>query len=294
MLRTISTEDYQRWIDGDLKFSSPEVKQAVELMSDIWFKPGYAYGGREQVNNLFLGDLNDPFSADPPGCYLMLEPSYYVAQQSLEGEYGTDYAFFNLPPIDPEIGSAVQVESHYITMYHDRPEVRALMEYYTTGAPTDAWITALEGQDWDNSFSPHKGAGLGPHTTAKDIATIELLQSTDRWGFSASDHVPLSVSDQFFKSMADYVAGTVDLETALQQIDDSWPEEETGRTCSRSPQRAGRGADRQVRRHYCHHAGALARRLGPPSEFLPGLPKSWVPLRSRPASRSTTLGGKTK
>jgi alpha-glucoside transport system substrate-binding protein len=44
--------------------------------------------------------------------------------------------------------------------------------------------------------------------------------------FDASDLMPAEVgAGSFWKAMTDYISGSADLETALQEIDDSWPAE---------------------------------------------------------------------
>ena len=45
MLRTTSLENYDKWVKGELKFDSPEVKKAVETMAEIWLDDKYVYGG---------------------------------------------------------------------------------------------------------------------------------------------------------------------------------------------------------------------------------------------------------
>ena len=45
MLRTTSLENYDAWVAGELPFSSPEVKNAIETWSEIWFNPDYVFGG---------------------------------------------------------------------------------------------------------------------------------------------------------------------------------------------------------------------------------------------------------
>ena len=46
MLRTTSLENYDKWVSGELKFSSPEVKNAAETLGELWFTDGYVYGGQ--------------------------------------------------------------------------------------------------------------------------------------------------------------------------------------------------------------------------------------------------------
>lgn len=51
-LRTAPLGDYDKLTTGELKFNSPQFRHAMELMSEIWFKPGYVYGGREKLNEI--------------------------------------------------------------------------------------------------------------------------------------------------------------------------------------------------------------------------------------------------
>jgi len=37
MLRTVSPETYDKWTKGELKFDSPEVRNAIQILSDLWF-----------------------------------------------------------------------------------------------------------------------------------------------------------------------------------------------------------------------------------------------------------------
>ena len=56
MLRTTSLENYDKWVTGELPFDSPEVKNAAQIMSDLWFNDDYVYGGRASIVSTFFGD----------------------------------------------------------------------------------------------------------------------------------------------------------------------------------------------------------------------------------------------
>jgi len=52
----------------------------------------------------------------------------------------------------------------------------------------------------------------------------ELLQSATSVRFDASDLMPAEVgAGSFWKAMTDYISGSTDLDTALAEIDASWP-----------------------------------------------------------------------
>jgi len=50
LLRTIGPDAYDDWVAGDLAFSSPEVKGAIEeYMVPIWTNDDYVFGGQAQI-----------------------------------------------------------------------------------------------------------------------------------------------------------------------------------------------------------------------------------------------------
>jgi alpha-glucoside transport system substrate-binding protein len=53
MLRTTSLENYDKWVKGELKFNSPEVKNALSYITKIWFEDKYVKGGRASIPTTF-------------------------------------------------------------------------------------------------------------------------------------------------------------------------------------------------------------------------------------------------
>ena len=74
-------------------------------------------------------------------------------------------------------------------------------------------------------MSPHQDSSLDWYTTEIDQRIAEILLNAETVRFDASDLMPAEVgAGSFWERMVDYVSGTVDLDTALQEIDDSWPQ----------------------------------------------------------------------
>ena len=51
-----------------------------------------------------------------------------------------DYDFFYFPPVDDAYGKPFLVAGDIMAMFNDRPEVRALMEYFTTPQSASGWL----------------------------------------------------------------------------------------------------------------------------------------------------------
>ncbi len=219
MLRTTSLENYDKWVTGELKFESPEVKRAAELMSEIWLNDEYVYGGRAGIVSTFFGDAPTPMFEDPPKCWLHKQGNFITSFFPSGVEAGKDYGFFYFPPIDEEYGKPFLVAGDIMAMFNDRPEVRAVMEYFTRGESVKGWLEA------GGALSPHKDASLDWYGNDVERGVAELVQQATSFRFDASDLMPGEVgAGTFWKGMTDYVSGSADLDTVLKEIDDSWPQ----------------------------------------------------------------------
>jgi alpha-glucoside transport system substrate-binding protein len=218
MLRTTSLENYDAWVAGTLPFSSPEVKNAIETWSEIWFNPDYVYGGTDAIVSTFFGDAPAPMFEDPPKCWLHKQGNFITTFFPEGAEAGVDYSFFYLPPVDDAYGKPFLVAGDLMTMFTDRPEVRALMEFFTTPESASGWLS--------------KGGALAAHQTATpdmygvelERGIAELVTQATSFRFDGSDLMPGEVgAGSFWTGMTDYVSGTADLDTVLAEIDASWP-----------------------------------------------------------------------
>jgi alpha-glucoside transport system substrate-binding protein len=103
-------------------------------------------------------------------------------------------------------------------MYNDRPEVRALIEWFATPESAAGWIS--------------QGGFLSPLTTVDPSSYVypndqlsELVANATNVGFDASDSMPAVVGNgTFWSGMVDWVAANGEgTEAIFQSIEDSWP-----------------------------------------------------------------------
>jgi alpha-glucoside transport system substrate-binding protein len=225
MLRTTSLENYDAWVDGDLAFSSPEVKNAIETYSDIWFNSDYVYGGTNSIVSTFFGDSPTPMFSDPPGCWLHKQGNFITGFFPEGAVAGEDYDFFYLPPVDDAYGRPFLVAGDIMAMFNDRPEVRALMEYFTLPESASGWL------DTGGALAAHQTATPEMYGQDLERGIAELVTQATSFRFDASDLMPGEVgSGSFWKGMTDYVSGAASLDQVLAEIDESWPEGVAGQT----------------------------------------------------------------
>jgi alpha-glucoside transport system substrate-binding protein len=219
MLRTTSVENYDKWVKGELKFDSPEVRKAIDVVSQIWFKDGYVYGGRKAIATTAFGDAPKPMFEKPPKCWLHKQGNFITTFFPEGLVAGEDYDFFYLPTVDEINGkNPVLVAGDIYAMFNDRPEVRAVIQYFTMGESLKGWVEA------GGAISPHKDASLDWYKDPITKKVAEMIQNATAVRFDGSDLMPAAVgSGTFWKYMTDFVSGSTDLDTALKEIDASWP-----------------------------------------------------------------------
>ncbi len=221
MLRTTSLDNYDKWTRGELPFTSPEVKNAFQVMTDIWFNDKYVYGGRQSIATTAFGQAPAPMMQDPPKCWLHRQGTFittFLEQAKPGAKAGVDYDFFYSPPIDPQYGKPVLFAGDLFSVFNDRPEVRAVTEYLTTYESVAPWIKIGGG-----AISPHKNAVLSDYTNPVDKKAAEIIANASSARFDGSDLMPAEVgSGSFWKGITDYVSGSANLDQALTTIQDGW------------------------------------------------------------------------
>ena len=220
MLRTTSLENYDKWVTGELKFNSPEVRKAIQTVADIWFPEGMVYGGRKGISTTSFGDAPKVMFENPPKAWLHKQGNFITSFFPDNLTAGEDYDFFYLPSVDASLGRPVLVAGDIYAMFNDRPEVRMVMQYFTTGASVESWVKA------GGAISPHKDSQLSWYSNVVDRKVAEIIQNATSVRFDGSDLMPGAVgAGSFWKEMTAYVSGSKSLNEALKAIDSSWPQE---------------------------------------------------------------------
>jgi alpha-glucoside transport system substrate-binding protein len=216
MLRTTTPENYDKWISGELPFTDPIVKNAVKKMSDIWFNDDYVYGGRKSIVTTSFGDAVKPLFTNPPKAWLHRQAGF-ITSFFPQGLTQDDFDWFPLPPIDEKYGQPALISGDIYAMFNDRPEVRAVMQFFTTADSLKTWIQS------GGVTPPMNGADSAWYPNDQERRMAEFLNTATTIRFDGSDLMPGSVgAGTFWKGMTDYVSGTVDLDKAMEEIQAGW------------------------------------------------------------------------
>lgn len=218
LLRVASPEDYDAWVAGELKFDSPQINEALDYIEAIWFNDAYVYGGRAAIPTINFGDAPKPMFEEPPKCWFNRQGNFVTTFFPEEKVSGVDYDFFYLPPIKEEFGKPVLGAGDIYGMYNDRPEVRAVIQYFSTGESLKLWV------EQGGAILTHNDADLNWYKDPVTRGVAETIRNATTFRFDASDLMPGAVgAGTFWKYMTDYVSGSITRQEALRQIDASWP-----------------------------------------------------------------------
>lgn len=218
LLRTAPPQAYDAWVSGELPFSSPEVKNAVEILSQIWFNPDFVLGGREQIVQESFRDSPNHMFENPIQCWLHKQGTFaeFFLPEGLNPV--EDYEVFYLPLIDADLGRPMIISGELFAMFNESPQAMALMEYLSSGAGKEPFMREGVG------FAPQLDADLDWYGRDFDRKIAGLLLDANPVRPDGSDAMPPEVgADAFWRAMTDYVMGSIDLDQAMQQIDDAWP-----------------------------------------------------------------------
>ena len=220
MLRVAPAEDYDAWVAGELPFDSEQVNTALDYIEEIWFNDDYVYGGREAIPTINFGDAPKPMFEDPPQCWFNRQGNFVTSFFPEEAVAGVDYDFFYLPTIEDFNGSQpVLGAGDVYAAFNDRPEVRAVMQYFSTAESLRVWI------EQGGAIVPHKDADFEWYVDPVTRGVAETIANATTFRFDGSDMMPGEVgAGTFWKYMTDYVSGSITRQEALEQIDASWPE----------------------------------------------------------------------
>jgi alpha-glucoside transport system substrate-binding protein len=220
MLRTTSPENYDKWVKGELKFSSPEVKKAIETFAPIWNNDKMVYGGKAAIVTTQFSDAPAPMFLNPPKCWLHRQGNFITSFFPKEAVAGVDYDVFYLPGVDAQYGKPFLVAGDLVSATQDRPEVCAVMQWMSTAASVESWLASGGILGPQNDVTPEMyGVPL-----ERKIGELAAASTTVR--FDASDLMPGAVgSGSEWKGFTDYFSGSADLDTVLKQIDASWPKQ---------------------------------------------------------------------
>jgi alpha-glucoside transport system substrate-binding protein len=211
LLRQAGPDVYTQWYQGELPWTSPEIKTAFETVGQWAADDSYVSGGVNGEISTTFQTGGDGLFADPPDCYLHHQGSFITGLGAFaDKEAGTDYDFFMTPPIEQE---GVIAAGDLFGMFNDTPEARQLMDYLTTAEAQQIWV------ERGGALSPNKNVSLDAYPDDISRKSAEALVNTETVVFDGSDNMPAEMVEGFYVAILDYLQNPGNLDAILQEAD---------------------------------------------------------------------------
>jgi len=222
VLREVGADVYDQWVSHVIPFNDPQIAAAAERVGGILKNDAYVNGGYGDVQSITITAFQDGGLPILDGqCAMHRQASFYANQWpdgTVVGEDGDVFAFY-LPVVEAGGDRPVLGGGEFVTAFNDNPETVAVQTYMASAefanakATLGAWISANTGLDVANVESPI------------DQLSVEILQDPESvFRFDASDLMPAAVgAGSFWSNGTDWINGSVDTPTMLNNIEASWP-----------------------------------------------------------------------
>lgn len=219
MLRTVPVDVYDQWVTGEVPFTDDRVKNAFEILGDIWFEEGMTYGGPEFIAATNFQTPALGLHKDPPECWMHMQGSFVTNffTEEVQADLDNQVGVFILPPIDDSLPSTLEVGGDQYVVFdgHEREEVKRFVEFLGTVESVEPWATA------GGSLFPHLGQDFSWYPTELEQTMAEAITTAEAARFDGSDNMSESRNKAFWAGITDWVSGTSTLDEALAEIEEA-------------------------------------------------------------------------
>lgn len=223
VMRYGGVEAYNQWVSHEIPFTDPVVKEAAAYFEDVALTEGNVLGGQQAITATAFTEAAKPmFDEGKPGCWLLKQGSFFVGPDFLPEDVfanlDEELGVMGFPPAETGGENPVLGGGDLAVLMSDSEDAKTAMNLLATAdigdeaAPVSSFISPFK--DFD--------ASLYPSETTRTIAKVAY--DSTAFLFDGSDSMPAEVgAGSFWKEMTAWLNGDQDVDTALQNIDDSWP-----------------------------------------------------------------------
>ncbi|HEX7003282.1 MAG TPA: ABC transporter substrate-binding protein [Trueperaceae bacterium] len=216
VLRQAGPEAYDAWYQGELAWTSDEIRSAWETWGQIVGDQQMVYGGPATVLTTNFGQGGNPLFTDPVGCYMFHQASFITSffQESFPDlQPVEDYNFFAFPKFSADAPQSVEMAGDLFGMFNDTPQARALINYLVTPEAQAIWV------ENGGAISPNQAVPLELYPDPISQQTAELLTSAEVVRFDASDLMPEAMNNAFWEAILEFIQNPSGLDGILENLD---------------------------------------------------------------------------
>ena len=200
---------YDKWLAGQQKWSSPEIKQAFQAFGNVIDN---TYGGAKNALATNFVATGDKLFSTPPGCVFVNHATFITdAFKKTGGAKDGQFDFFPFPDVNPSFAGAVEGSGDLFGMFNDTPQAKSLIAYLATPEAQAIWVGR------GGALSANKLVTNYTSDILKKAAAA--LVGAQIFRFDASDNMPQAMNDAFWKAIVDYTRDQSKLDSILETLD---------------------------------------------------------------------------
>jgi alpha-glucoside transport system substrate-binding protein len=223
MLRLHGPDVYDQWVAHEIPFNDPQVQAVAAIIEKIWFTDGNVLNGRQSIASTGFAAAGLPVVDGK--CGMHRQANFYAANFSDADpniKFGPDgdVSTFYLPTMSDKFGQVTLSGGTYIVAFNNNADTLAAVEFLASEAYANARIKA----DFGGFLSPNRKHDTSLYSSTLDQTMAEILVNADPVRFDGSDNMPSEVgTGTFWREGTNWVLGTSDLKTFLDNVEASWP-----------------------------------------------------------------------
>ena len=217
MLQQSGADAYDEWWQGDLAWTSPEVRRAFESFGAHATDPAQVSGGPTAALTTSFSDSAVGLFEDPPSCYLHVQGDWLgnaMVATVPDIEPVTDVDFFLFPSAADDVQPGLVTSGETFGAFTDTPQTRAFMQY--VASPQFSELIAGSGL-W---IGPNRQTPLAAYTSELSRRAAESYLDAETVVVGAQDGMPAAMSTAFHQAVMAYVADPDALDSILAGLDE--------------------------------------------------------------------------
>ena len=222
VMRYGGVSGYNDWVTHKTKFDSPVVRQSAAEFQKLILTKGNVPGGPGSIASTAFGNADNPMWNAKPGCMMLKQGNFIVSKDFMPSNVVSDVdaniGVFGFPPATAGGDNPTLGGGDLATLLSTTDSAKKVMKILAD--PTLGKDTA----GTSSFISPHKtfDMSLYPNDLTRTIA--DTAYKSTSFLFDGSDAMPGAVgAGTFWKDMTSWISGQENLDTALKNIDASWP-----------------------------------------------------------------------
>jgi alpha-glucoside transport system substrate-binding protein len=211
LLRQSGPGAYDRWIAGDLAWTSPEVRGAFVSFGQV-IADGAVNGGASGALTTHFSVAGRTLFDRPPGCFFLHQGSFMASFLADDPAHpAATFDFMPFPDIDPRWAGSLVGGGDLFGLVRDTPQAREFIRYLVTPEAQTIWVKhggALSGNLRVSSYPDEISA-----------REAKLLTSASHFRFDASDAMPEELNAAFWQAVLDFTRDQDRLDAILEHLD---------------------------------------------------------------------------